>query len=120
MNSDNTETPDGSSMDTGRIEDASRIIEGTLLGDAEIKQLAKEQNNRCKMCENAFDGFWCVEGGELFPLSMHGAQLVYQEPHEHVNIAVCNACFSILTQQGLPLRRADLTPLLFIKARQSA
>jgi hypothetical protein len=97
-----------------KLEKTTKTIEGTL-PVSEVERLAKEQGNHCYMdTTHQFDGYITVKGGEPITITAHGAQLVYQEPHEHVNIALCSACFSILTQQELPLTRTDVTPLLFI------
>ena len=90
------------------------VIEG-VLPEAEVQRLAGEQGDRCYMVdEHEFGGYLRVNGGDPIPVTAHGAQLVYQEPHEHVSIAVCNGCFAVFTNQELPLTNTAVTPLLFI------
>lgn len=88
-------------------------IDGTL-SDVVVRQLASRQGNRCRLCEQPFDGYVRVRNGAVFPLTPHAVQFVYEKPHEHVDVVVCCACFSILTDQELPLTDTDKTPLVFI------
>lgn len=91
------------------------LLDGTL-PDAEVKRIAHAQGDCCKVCGWSFDGAVQTPSG-TYPLTMHAAQYVFTEPHKHVDVVVCCACYAILTGQELPLTDTNKTPLVFLKGQ---